>query len=159
MLDLILLGVLVLFALKGWRAGFLSMLIGLAFLVIAGLVGSAFGSSFAEAIGITSTYLRPVLGFVIVFALVLAIGSWLRKFIRPKRGLLRGLDGVMGAVVGLLRGAFIVSILLVLLALFHQPSPTTRERSILYPVLLKTSTSVINVLRPYAHLPEHDTTV
>lgn len=159
MLDIVLVILLALAALKGWRAGFLAMLIGLAVLVVAGLLGAAFGGAFGEALGISSSYLRPVLGFVLVFAIVLAIGSALKKFIRPRRGVLRGMDGVLGAGLGVIRAAFILSVCLVILRLFHLPSESTRESSILYPIVLKTSTSVINVLRPYARLPERDTTV
>jgi membrane protein required for colicin V production len=159
MLDIILLLVLAFAAYKGWRAGSLSMLLGLALLVVAALLASTFAGSFGTVIGVSNAYLRPVIGFIAIFVGVLILGKWIRKFIRPKRGILRGADGLLGAVLGLIRGVILVSVLLVILRLVHLPSESARENSVLYPVVLKTSTSVIHVLRPYARLPERDTTV
>lgn len=159
MLDLILLLALALAGFKGWRSGFLSMLLGLVVLIAAGYIASQFATPFGTAIGVGNSYLRPIVGFIIIFVLIIVLGSQVRKIFRPRRGLLRGLDGLLGAAIGVIRGAFLLSIVLVILRLLDVPSESVRENSVLYPVLLKTSTSVINVLRPYARLPEHDTTV
>lgn len=159
MLDVILLMVLAAAAYRGWRSGFLSMLLGLLLLIVAGFVASSFAEPAGAMLGVTNAHLRPVLGFVTIFVVIVIFGSRVRRFIRPRRGLLRGMDGLLGASLGLLRGAFLVSILLILLRLVNVPKESVRESSVLYPILVKTSTTVIHVLRPYAHFSEPDATV
>jgi membrane protein required for colicin V production len=159
MLDVILLIVLAAAAFKGWRSGFLSMLLGLVLLIVAGFVASSFAEPVGNMMGVTNAHLRPVLGFVTIFVVIVLFGSRVRRFIRPRRGLLRGMDGLLGAALGVLRGAFLVSILLILLRLVNVPKESVREGSILYPILLKTSTTVIHVLRPYTHIAEPEATV
>jgi len=151
--DLILLLLLALSTYKGWRSGALSMFLAVAIFVAAGIIASAFGPEVGNMVHIGSTWLRPIVGFLLAFIVLLIIGSWLRRLVRPKHGLFRGLDGLVGAVLGFIRGAVILGLLLALFNLVHLPPESTVQQSRLYPILIKTSTSFIAVLKPYMHLP------
>ena len=78
-------------------------------------------------------------------------GGWIKRLFSPKRGVLRGFDGIAGAILAFARGVLVLAILLALLKVVHLPPSNTTEKSVLYPELLKTSGVVIGVLRPFIH--------
>jgi uncharacterized membrane protein required for colicin V production len=153
-IDIILLILLLLSAIGGWRTGAIGMLLSVVVLIAAALGATALAEPVGNILKVGSVWLRPVVGFLFSFIVLLVAGSWIKHVFRPKHGLLRGLDGIAGAILGLIRGVIIVGMLLALLNLIHLPPEHTTEHSRIYPVLLKTSTLFIAVLKPYIHHPE-----
>ncbi|HET6401781.1 MAG TPA: CvpA family protein [Candidatus Kapabacteria bacterium] len=154
-LDIILIILLALSALGGWRSGAFAMLVSIALLVVALLAASALAQKVGGLLHLGPTWAWPVIGFFLTFLLLMIVGGWVKGFLRPKHGLLRGLDGLLGAVLGLARGALILGIVLALFQLIHLPPEHLIEHSHLYPLLLKLTTMFIAVLRPYLHVPVH----
>lgn len=154
-LDIILIILLALSALGGWRSGAFAMLVSIALLVVALLAASALAPKVGGLLHLGPTWAWPVIGFFLTFLLLMIVGGWVKGFLRPKHGLLRGLDGLLGAVLGLARGALILGIVLALFQLIHLPPEHLIEHSHLYPLLLKLTTMFIAVLRPYLHVPVH----
>ena len=152
-LDIILLILIALAAFGGWRSGAVAMVISIAVLIIAAVAASAFAGKVGGLLHIGAPWAWPIVGFMFTFIVLLIAGSWVKHFIRPKHGLLRGLDGLVGAVLGLARGAIVLGLLLALLQLVHLPPEHMIQGSILYPLLLKISTLLIAVLKPYIHAP------
>jgi membrane protein required for colicin V production len=147
-LDLIL-GVLLLLSLfKGWRSGALSMLLSIAVLIFAALAASAVAQPLGNIIRIGPEYGRPVVGFFFAFVVFLLAGGFLKRLLKPKQGVLRGLDALIGATLGLVRGAFILSLLLIVLKLINLPPEHMRESSRVYSPLLSVAPQVAGVLRP-----------
>ena len=155
-LDIILLVVLLLSAIGGWRSGAIAMLLSVVVLIAAALGATALAEPVGSILKVGSIWSRPVVGFFFSFIVLLVAGSWIKHIFRPKHGLLRGLDGIAGAILGLIRGVIIVGMLLALLNLVNFPPGQTREHSRIYPVLLKVSTLFISVLKPYIHSPENN---
>ena len=150
-LDIILLLALALAAWKGWRSGMVAMIISVVVLIVAALAASAFATQVGNMLKIGPDWSRPVVGFIFTFVVLIVLGSWIKRAIRPKTGLLRGVDGLLGAVLGLIRGAIILGLFLAVLKLVHLPPEHTTEHSTLYEPLIKTSTIVAGVLTPYVH--------
>lgn len=154
-LDIILVVLLFLSALSGWRSGAFAMIVSIALFVVALLAASALATRVGGLLHLGPTWAWPVIGFFLTFLLLMIAGGWLRGFLRPKHGLLRGLDGLLGAALGLARGALILGIVLALFQLIHFPPEHITGQSRLYPLLLKVTTMVVGVLRPYLHVPAH----
>lgn len=152
--DIILLVLLALSVIGGWRSGAIAMLLSVGILIAAAFGASMFADQVGNLLKIGPVWVRPVVGFVFSFIVLLIIGGWIKRAIRPKHGILRSMDGFAGAILGLIRGAIIVGMLLALLSLIHLPPERTTEHSKIYPVLLKTSTIFMGVLNPYIHHPE-----
>jgi uncharacterized membrane protein required for colicin V production len=152
-IDIILLVLLVLSVIGGWRSGAISMLLSIVVLIAAAFGASMLADQVGNILKVGPMWSRPVVGFVFSFIVLLIIGGFIKRLIRPKHGILRGLDGIAGAFFGLIRGAIIVGMLLAFLNFFHLPPEHTTEHSRIYPVLLKTSTIFIAVLKPYIHAP------
>jgi len=154
-LDIILIVLLFLSALGGWRSGAFAMLISIAVLIVSLLAASAIGAKVGGLLHLGPTWAWPVIGFFLTFLLLMIVGGWVKGFLRPKHGILRGLDGLLGALLGLARGALILGIVLALFQLIHFPPEHITEHSHLYPLLLDLTTMFIAVLRPYLHVPTH----
>ena len=154
-LDIIIIVLLFLSALGGWRSGAFAMLVSIAVLVGALLIASLFATRVGGLLHLGPSWAWPVIGFFLTFLLLMILGGWVKGFFRPKHGFLRGLDGLLGAVLGLARGAIVLGLILALLQLIHFPPEHLTEHSHLYPLLLKFTTMFIAVLRPYLHVPTH----
>lgn len=152
-LDIIIIVLLLLSALGGWRSGAFAMLVSIALLVVSLLVASAFATKVGGLLHLGPAWAWPVIGFFLTFLVLMILGGWVKGFLRPKHGLLRGLDGLLGAVLGLARGALVLGIVLALFQLIHFPPEHITEHSRLYPILLNLTTMFIAVLRPYLHIP------
>jgi uncharacterized membrane protein required for colicin V production len=149
--DIIIAILLLVATIGGWRSGAIAMLLALVVLVLAGMGASALAAPVGHTLKIGPMWARPVIGFIITFIVLVFLGGWIRRAFSPKRGILRGFDGIAGAILGFLRAAFILGILLALFALIHLPPERTTEKSVLYQPLLKTSAVAVGVLKPYIH--------
>jgi uncharacterized membrane protein required for colicin V production len=152
-LDIILAVLLVLSVIGGWRSGAMSMLLSVVILFVAAIASSMFAARVGALIHLGPNWIWPIVGFIFAFIVLMIAGSWLKKLIKPKQGVLRGLDGMAGAFLGLIRGVVIVGLLLSLFQLVHLPPEAVAVRSILYMALIKAATLVIAVLKPYVHAP------
>ena len=159
-LDIILAALLVLSVIGGWRSGALAMLISVVVLFVAAIASSMFALKVGTMLHIGPNWTWPIVGFVFTFLVLMIAGSWMKRLIKPKHGVLRGLDGIAGAFLGLIRGVVIVGMLLALFQLIHLPPEAIAVRSVLYLLLIKAATLVIAVLKPYVHAPvSNDVTV
>ncbi len=152
-LDLILAALLVLSVIGGWRSGALSMFISVVVLFAAAIVSSIFAMRVGGLIHVGPIWSWPIVGFMFTFIVLMIAGSWFKRLIKPKHGLLRGLDGIAGAFLGLIRGVVIVGLVLALFQLIHLPPAAIAVRSLLYMLLIKAATLLIAVLKPYIHAP------
>jgi uncharacterized membrane protein required for colicin V production len=148
-LDIIIV-LLLLYALwSGWRKGATRILGGIIVFVAALVLGTLFGN----AVGYTlmpSSYLAPIVGFFILFILVMVVGSFFTKKISPRRGIFAGLDKLFGAAFSVVRMVFLIGLVAAFFRLFHVPSASTANRSTLYPVTLHSAASVVTQLKPLA---------
>ncbi len=149
--DLVILVLLALAAFNGWRSGAIAMVLSVAVLLLAGIGATMFAGRAGELLSIGSAWLHPIVGFLFVFIILMIAGSWIGRVIKPKHGILRGFDGMAGAVLGFVRGVLVLSLICAVFKLIHLPPERTTEKSVLYPELLKTSGVLIGVLRPYIH--------
>jgi len=152
-LDLILAVLLVLSVVGGWRSGALTMLVSVVVLFVAAIASSMFALKVGTMLHVGPNWSWPIVGFIFTFIVLMIAGSWLKRLIKPKHGVLRGLDGIAGAFLGLIRGVVIVGLLLALFQLVHLPPEAIAVRSLLYMLLIKAATLLIAVLKPYIHAP------
>ncbi|MEP7234504.1 MAG: CvpA family protein [Ignavibacteriota bacterium] len=149
-IDLIVAGLLLVSLISGWRKGALTMIATIVVLLGSILLATAFGTQAGKILGFGPTLLHPVIGFFVVFLLLLIAGSFLKKFIKPKRGLLAGADKIIGSVFGLVRAFLLIGLLFGFLRIFQFPSATMANKSTLYPIILKPVATLVSQLRPLA---------
>ena len=147
-LDIIIVALLGFAIYSGWRKGAITMFVSIIVLIAAVLVATIFGTPFGKAIGVGPTLLHPVTGFFVLFIILLLIGSFVKKWIKPKRGFLAGADKVFGSVFGFLRAVLLLGLLFGFLRIFQLPSTRTSNSSILYPHVLRSSALLVSQLKP-----------
>ena len=144
LLDFFLLAMMGLGVWRGLRTGFGQQLVSTVGLFLAFIVGAALmepvGATVVESLGV-SERTAPVVGFVVVFAAVLggvaAVGHLFRKTLEAFK--LASLDSLAGALLGGLKAAASLSVLLMVTAFSPAPGgdpwaigAETREGSLLY---------------------------
>lgn len=143
-LDLVLLALIGVGALRGFMTGASRQLVSTIGWLVAFVLGAALmgpiGATVVESLG-ASERTAPVVGFVVVFALALgavaAIGHAFRKTLEAVK--LGGLDKLLGAVFGGLKAALGLSVFLMVTGYSPLPggspwliSEETRDQSTLY---------------------------
>lgn len=139
-LDWILVAVLALSALLGLWRGFIGVIASLAAWVLAGWAALRFGGDLALLLpsdgqpGPGQLLAGYVLAFIAVLLLVGVVGWVVRKMLHSVG--LSGIDRFLGFVLGLLRGAIIACLLVLLMGLTPLPSYPDWQRSQLVPVFV-----------------------
>ena len=116
---------------RGWSKGFISDIISNVFLLIGLVIGFLFGNTLGTYVlgiwDITFPLLASILGFFVIFSLVVVLGGIIAKFSHgqaDKAGL-SAQDRLIGLIYGGIRGALIVFAILIL------ARPTLESRGIL----------------------------
>jgi len=120
-MDLVLVAFIAGFIFAGLRTGFVRRLLGIAFIVVAAVLGAYF----RYPVGVIAKQFFPdippdyanLVGYAIAFpailvALYIVEAVFLRKVV-PQHGLSRGLDQALGAVFGALEAILILTVLVV----------------------------------------------
>lgn len=150
-LDIILLVPLVFGAVLGYRKGLLIELIGIvAFVlaIIAGFklmeVGMVYLDEYIEGFN----ELLPFLSFIIIFLAIIILINMLGKLLKKMidMTILGGFDSIAGAIVGVVKWAIGVSILLWLCNNFGFELPGQNEELVLYPYLAELGPNIISSL-------------
>jgi uncharacterized membrane protein required for colicin V production len=149
-LDSIIIVLVALAAFNGWRKGAISMLASVIIIIGAIILATLFGTPFGRAIGVGPTLLHPVTGFFILFIIILFIGNFIKRWIRPKRGFFAGSDKLLGLLFGALRAILLLGLLAGFLRIFQLPSAKAANESKTYPIVLKASALIISQLKPLA---------
>lgn len=149
MIDIILGLILLAGAWGGWRSGAISMLLSVVILVGAAYLASVFASQAGDILKIGPVYSRAVVGFFFLFVLMLIVGSFIRRSIKPKSGLSKNADQILGGLLGLLRSAVLLSFALIILRMVNLPSDAATQHSIFYRPLMSCASSIATMLKPY----------
>jgi membrane protein required for colicin V production len=138
-LDYFVLLIVVASVASGATKGIIKVVTSVAF-TVAGVVIAAYSYSYAASVLriFVAARVADLLGFVLVFLLVLVAGSllawWLRRGL--KRGRLGWVDHVFGGVFGFLRGWLICSVIYLALTAFPG-KPEAVEKATFGPALLE----------------------
>ena len=133
--DLAIIIVLGGFAVAGWMSGFVKKIIALICLGLSLIIATKYGATVGETVfqpmgagpGSSTT-----IGFLSIVGIIMLAQSILYKVIMKK--IIKGLwNKIGGAVVGLLEGVLLSSIIVIFLSIFlHMPSEETKANSMLY---------------------------
>lgn len=147
-LDIIIVILAALGALQGWKNGAVSMILSFVGLILAGWLASAMARPVGNALGIGPAYLHMIIGFLIVFLILIVLFRVLLNIVRPRAGFLRGIDSILGAMVGGLRALFMMSIIFFVFSFGHIPPESVTAKSRLYGPVMKFSAKIIGVFSP-----------
>lgn len=135
-LDLVIIGVIALSILTGLIRGFVKELIALGVWVIAVWLSFVYAKPVSEWLGayIQDKSARVVLAYILIILGTLLAGGIINSvlsFIMHRSGL-SGTDRLLGACFGLIRGVFLVSLVMVMVRLSAFPEDEYAKKSVLY---------------------------
>ena len=140
MIDIVLLIVIGGSALLGLIRGLVGTLVSTAAWLLAGWATFEFGGEAAFWLSdngkptITELFGGYALSFVVVMVVVVLIGAMARSMVQSAG--LSGVDRLLGTALGLLRGAFLASVLVLLMGFTPLPSEPAWRQSRVLPMLL-----------------------
>ena len=140
MIDLVLLIIIGGSALLGLIRGLVGTLVSTAAWLLAGWVTFEFGGEAASWLSddgkptMTELFGGYALSFVVVMVVVALVGALAKSMVRSVG--LSGVDRMLGAALGLLRGAFLACILVLLMGFTPLPREPSWRQSSVVPVLL-----------------------
>ena len=140
MIDIVLLIVIGGSALLGLIRGFVGTLVSTAAWLLAGWATFEFGGQTAFWLSdngkptVTELFGGYALSFVVVMVVVVLIGTVVRSMVRSAG--LSGVDRLLGTALGLLRGAFLASVLVLLMGFSPLPREPAWRQSQVLPMLM-----------------------
>lgn len=135
-IDYIIIGVLALSAITGLVRGFLKEVVALSVWIIAGWLAFVYAKPVAAWLGayIHDKSAQVVLAYVVIIVGTILIGgivNTLLSFMMRHSGL-SGTDRLLGVGFGLLRGIFVIALVMVVVRLSALPEQEYRKQSYLY---------------------------
>lgn len=138
------------FAYKGFTAGFIQEVLGIAGIILAVFVTFAYMKPVSAIIaplfdgGDTPTIIAGLILFIGTIAIVQAIGYAAKRFLEMIR--LNFINRLAGLLFGALKSAIVISAFLWLFAGFNMPAEETRNESLTYPVVISLAPAAYNMI-------------
>ena len=134
-IDIILIVALAAFAMHGFSKGLISKLLSLAALLAGIVIAAKYSKRIALFVGNTlgtGEVVSGIIGLIILFAALFFIAGLLAKGLK-KISILQIWDKFGGAIFGVLEGAVLLSLMLLILSVFDIPAPgPSRDKSFMY---------------------------
>jgi membrane protein required for colicin V production len=156
-LDLILLLIIVVGFILGFKDGFVRKLIGLIGFGLAIFLAITFASNLGRLIkSITGIeiYLSEIMSGIIIFLVVIFIFSLIKRFVHPFDKVNNLVNQITGGFVGGIQILFFLSGFLIILNIFSTPGKETKNNSFLYDKVYNIIPATIEFLGKYEAEPK-----
>lgn len=138
-LDYIILLIVLVGFILGFKDGLVRKIIGLVGLILAGALAFEFNSRAGKIITpffSGDEYLSNLIAGILIFIVVVLITSIIKRIVHPLDKVNKFINQILGAIVGILQILFFTSTFFILLNILGIPNQTDRKKSIFYnPVL------------------------
>ena len=149
-LDYIIIFILILFALQGFRSGFIKQFFGIAGIIIAVFLtfkymgaASALLSSFIENPDY-ATITAGIIIFIVSLTVIQLIAFWLEEVLKMVR--INIINRMAGMIFGAANIMIVISAVLLLLAGLNLPGESVRENSASYSTVVQVAPAVFDVV-------------
>ena len=151
-IDIIILAVVLVGFILGFKDGFVRKLIGLIGFGLAIFLAVKFAVTVGQVIeklfGI-ELYLSEILGGVLIFLAVIFIFSVIKRLVHPFDKVNNLVNQIMGGIVGAIQILFFLSALFFLMNIFSAPSKKAKEASMFYGDVYRIVPLTIDYLNSY----------
>ena len=152
LLDIIILVVIAIGFILGFKDGFVRKIIGLVGFIVASILSiklAAFSGKIIESVLGIEFYLSEIIGGLAIFILVIVIFSIIKRIIHPFDKVNNIINQIVGGIVGILQILFFLSALFLLLNVFNLPGTKITSKSFFHEKILGIIPSVISSVRVY----------
>jgi membrane protein required for colicin V production len=135
LLDIIIIAIVIIGFILGYKDGFVRKIIGLIGLALAIYLAvkysAVFGNMIVTWFGI-EFYLSQIIAGVLIFFAVIAIFSIIKRIVHPFDKVNNFINQIVGGFVGAIQILFFLSAVFFLLNIFNAPSKKAKDGSLLY---------------------------
>jgi membrane protein required for colicin V production len=150
--DIIIIVILLIGFILGYKDGFIRKLIGVIGLAIAiysaVIFASPLGRLIESALGI-EFYLSQIIGGGVIFLLIMIIIAILKRVIHPFDKVNNLFNQILGGGVGVIQVLFFLSAVFIIMKIFNLPSEDTAKSSFIYFPIYKVIPTTIDYLQKY----------
>ncbi len=152
LIDIIIIAVLLIGFILGYKDGFLRKLIGFIGFILAIVFAALFKNNFGQFLEKhfdIEYYFAEILGGILIFFVTILIFSILKRIIHPFDKINSLLNKIIGGVIGGLQIMFIVSAIFLFLDIFDIPEEKTKKNSTFYQQIYSIIPSTFNLIKGY----------
>ncbi len=156
-LDIIILVIVFIGFILGYKDGFIRKLIGLIGFILAVFVAVKFASSFGkiiESITGIEIYLSQIMAGIIIFLVVIFIFAVLKRYIHPFDKVNNFVNQLIGGLIGAIQILFFISAFLIILNIFSVPSEKSKDNSLFYYKTYGVIPATIEYVKQYKAKPK-----
>lgn len=152
LIDIILIVLLLIGFLLGFKDGFVRKIIGLAGFALAVYLSIKFadpvGKSLEEITGI-EFYMAQILAGFLIFILIIFITAIIKRVVHPFDKVNNIINQLLGGIFGIIQILFFLSAVLYILNIFNVPDEESKKSSLLYKSVYNIIPLTINYLKNY----------
>ncbi len=152
LIDIIILAVLFVGFILGFKDGFVRKIIGLlglaAAVYLAAKFAAPFGRTLEKLVGI-EFYLSEIFAGVLIFLGVMIIVSIIKRVVHPFDKVNNLFNQILGGVVGIIQVLFFLSAVFIIMNIFNAPSKKAAKNSRLYKTVYGIIPAAVNYLNSY----------
>ncbi len=156
-LDIIIIAVILIGFILGYKDGFVRKLIGTIGFIAAAYFAIKFsvelGRMIESALGI-EIYLAKIIGGLAIFLVIMIITSILKRLIHPFDKVNNFINQIIGAIIGAIQILIFLSALFFLLNVFNVPDKETADNSLLYTPVYNVIPYTVDYIREYTPEPK-----
>jgi membrane protein required for colicin V production len=152
LLDIMILAIVAIGFILGFKDGFVRKIIGVVGFIIATFLAiklAAFIGKVIESALNIEFYLSEIIGGIAIFLFVIVIFSIIKRVIHPFDKINNIINQIVGGIVGILQILIFLSALFLLLNVFNQPGIKVTSKSFFYEKITGIIPSVISSVRVY----------
>jgi membrane protein required for colicin V production len=151
-LDVIIIVLVAIGFILGFKDGFVRKIIGLLGFIIASYSAIKLAASFGrtiESVFKIEFYFAEIIGGILIFLVIILLTSIIKRVVHPFDKVNNTINQLIGGVVGVIQVLFFLSALFLLLNVFNQPSEKLTSKSYLHGKVLNIIPAVINYVKDY----------
>lgn len=156
-LDIIILVIVFIGFILGFKDGFVRKLVGLVGFALAIFLSIKFAvqaGKIIESISSTDFYLAEIMGGVIIFILIIIIFAFLKRVIHPFDKVNNFINQLIGGIVGGIQILYFASAVFFLLHIFNVPEKSSADKSYLYNKVYSIIPVTIDYISNYISQPK-----
>lgn len=148
-IDYILIAIIIIGFILGYKDGLVRKLIGLAGLILAIYLAITYASEIGEKLAPifnNENYLAKIIGGFVIFMGTILIVSIIKRLIHPVDKVNKFLNQLLGGIAGIIQIIFFASIFLLLLNILNIPKEEDKNNSLLYASIYSITPNFIDLI-------------
>ncbi len=152
LVDVIIIAVLIIGFILGFKDGFVRKLIGLIGFALAILLAAKYaaliGQKFNDWLGI-EYYLSKIFAGIVIFFSTIIVFAVIKRIVHPFDRVNNLINQLLGGILGTIQILFFLSGIFFILNIFNSPSESARKKSLLYQRVYDIIPMTINYINDY----------